>query len=129
VAQYYAYTPALDPNTRDWAVGVDRPAGSPATQMVLLVLNTQLGSYAPDPTFGTNHAIARKATPNVAADWRAEVLRALGGLVRRGVIADLVVAVDPPAGGRALLYDVSLRDPRAADPKPITLRRLRARAA
>jgi hypothetical protein len=112
-ARWYAYTPALDPATGDWARGgSERPASAPATQIVLWTLRTPKRSFLPDLTLGPDYDLIQKQTPNAAAAWKASVEEALDRYVRRGVIAELRVVVDPPAKGR-LLYLVDFVDPRA----------------
>ncbi len=119
----YLYSPALDGQSGDWLAGTDRPGGAPAVQLVLWTLRTHLGTFAPDETFGLNYGVAARRTRATQAEWRAEVTRALGRHVRRGVITQLVVTVDPPSRS-TLLYDVAFTDPRTAERS--TLRRLAA---
>ncbi len=120
-AAYYLFSPALDAGTGDWTRGVDRPPGLPTAQIVLCCLRTDLGSYAPDPTFGVDFGVLPKGTANQGATWKAEVERALSRFVRRGVIRNLRVVVDVPRSGR-LVYAVEFEDPRAPATTPARLR-------
>lgn len=128
----YAYTLAFDPATGDVrfdvATGLWVEAPSPATECVLLILRTQLGSAQAQPTMGVDWASIRKATTNIASTAQILITRALQPLVLQGAIQGLNVRVevdgvgDSPSasgvGGARLRYEVSFVDSRLAVDRP-----------
>ncbi len=125
-APYYAYSPSLDPTTRDLVLaGATWAGGQPLVERVLRIVSTQVGSYAPDRTLGVDFKIIQKATTNVQAAWKREVLAALARLARAPAqLLDLSVDVELPSRGR-LFYTIRFRDPR--DPT-LPLQKLRLAA-
>lgn len=115
MATQYAVTQEMDPGTGDVRMnGSLRKRGVPATEVVLRILRTDIGSYVPDPTQGREYAKIAKKLPNITRVWQAETIRALRHLVENGVISNLKVEVQTTTGGR-LLEMVSFVDPRSAD--------------
>ena len=109
-ARQYAWTPARD-STGDMLVsGSAIQRGYPLIEIVRNVLTTQKGSFAGDPDFGVDYAVAAKAGVQTAKKWEAEVQRALRFLVNSGDLTGLEVEVDPVTNGR-LLFEVRFYDP------------------
>jgi phage baseplate assembly protein W len=119
---YYARTRALDPATGDLRLaGGNYVAGNPMLEVVLRVLRTPRGSYLPDPTFGVDMTVLRKASVGVAAAWRAAVIAALRRYTDRGLITDLKVTVETE--GSRLYYSLEFVDPRSRTREPTRLAR------
>lgn len=120
----YAVTRALNAGTGDTLMsGSNWKAGVPATEVVLRILRTQRGSYAPDVTFGRDFSIIDKLGPQTPALWQAETQRALAAIVQNGLIAELVVEVQS-TGKSTLLESISFIDPRSANPQRQSVRNL-----
>lgn len=129
----YAYTMAYDPATGEVRfsdlTGMWVEAPSPATECVLLILRTQLGSAQAQPTLGVDWAAVRKATTNAASTARILITRALQPLVLQEAIKGLNVTVEvdgigvggsgttTPDGAR-LRYAVTFVDARLAVDRP-----------
>ena len=116
---YYAYSPSMDAGTGSLlydSATLSWTEGQPMMQTVLVTLRTPKGRCPMDPTLGPDYAILQKATPDIAARWRASVIESLQRYVRAGQIADLSVTVDLSGGSAgvsaAWLYSVSFSDPR-----------------
>jgi hypothetical protein len=124
----YAYTIAYDPATGevrfDDRTGLWVAAPSPATECVLLILRTQLGSARAQPGLGVDWNALRKATTGVASTARILITRALQPLVLSNTISGLNVTVYPidgagaSQGGARLLYAVTFVDSRLAVDRP-----------
>lgn len=94
----------------DRARGTWVRATSPELAIVRNVLSTPLGSAARDRSYGVEGV--ENATPNAAAVWRQNVLRALRRWIDRGVLRNVEVVSElrtPPEGAR-LDYVVSFHD-------------------
>lgn len=88
--------------------------GQPLVERVKRALRTPRGAFLPDPTFGLDLALVRRAAPAARpAALKAAVRDALARFVRAGDLTDL--AVDAEALGTRLFYTVSFRDARTGE--------------
>lgn len=106
-------TRAIDPITGDRRLDTARrtwaQAETPELAVVQNVLRTPLGTAARDRTYGVEPV--DNATPNAAATWRQNVMRALKRWIDSGFLRDVSVAAEVKRypGQSVLTYLVSFR--------------------
>jgi phage baseplate assembly protein W len=112
----YAYTRALDPNSGDMIMrGPTWKGGEPMAEVVVRVLRTALGSYAPDPLFGLDYSVFDHMTTGAEASIKSAVERALkylsdGRYIQRLAVTASVVLRN---GVAAASVSVEFYDPRS----------------
>lgn len=84
----------LDPQTRDYVVEAGAPRGDDtAASEVVLRVTTPLGSFVPDPTFGSRLFQIDRIARGTERRARAFVVEALRPMTKRGVLPELEVEV------------------------------------
>ena len=116
----YAYARTLNAQTGDWTFTTTFPgATSPATELVKRILRTTKGQCLLDPAMGVDWAKVDPLGTGAASLADALIRSALAGLVTRGVIANLSVAVEVDGQAGRLLYTVTFTDVRLAEPQVV----------
>ena len=120
----YAVHPLLDPATGNPsldAFGAVRMSDSPAREMVLIALRTQLGACPVDPDLGVDWRRVDKLRTSARADAETVIRAGLQRLVRRGDIASLAVVAKVAASTGTLTYTVSFVDVLATSQAALTV--------
>lgn len=116
----YAYARTLNPQTGDWTFTTTFPGSpSPATELVKRILRTTKGQCLLDPTMGVDWAKVDPLGTGAASLADTLIRSALAGLVTRGVIAGLSVAVEVDGQAGRLLYAATFTDVRLAQPQVV----------
>lgn len=95
-----------------------REAESPATELVVIALRTQLGSCPVMPDLGVDWASVNKLSTDAPARAEAAVRAGLRRYVDAGQITNLTVRVDVFPARNRMDYDVSFIDPKLSSARP-----------